>query len=167
MASVMGFAPQEVRRIRRAGLLHDIGKLGISNLILDKPGKLTDEEYAEMRKHPGYTYDLLKNVAGFADLAELAASHHEKLNGKGYHRGLSAEQLSVPDRILCVADVYDALAADRPYRATMQLDQILGILDKMAVAELCPNAVMALKTYLQQDQVETTAATPTAQNRAA
>lgn len=150
IAQAMGFPAHEVRRIRRAGLLHDIGKLGISNLILDKPGKLTDDERAEMQKHPKYTYELLKNVAGFSDLAELAASHHEKLNGKGYYRGLTAEQLTVPDRILCVADIYDALAADRPYRDNMNRDQVFAIIDKMTGPELCPNAVMGLRAYLQE-----------------
>lgn len=148
MAQVMGFAPHDVRRIRRAGLLHDIGKLGISNLILDKTGPLTDAEQAEVRNHPKYTYDLLKNVAGFSDLAEMAASHHERLDGSGYHRGRSGNQLTVADRILSVADVFDALSADRPYRPSNPRDKVLETLGEMGVKHLCPGAILALKTHL-------------------
>jgi HD-GYP domain-containing protein (c-di-GMP phosphodiesterase class II) len=148
LASVMGLPASEIQRIHRAGLLHDIGKLGISNLILDKPGRLNDQELAEMKKHPGYTHQLLKQVAGFADLAELAASHHEKLDGSGYHRGLTAAQLSTPDRILCVADMYEALSAKRPYRAELSREEIFAILSKSAGTGICPEVFAALKTWV-------------------
>ncbi len=95
IAELMGFSAQEVRYIRRAALLHDIGKLGISNLILDKPGKLTADELTVMRRHALYSQQILSRVDGFKDLADLAASHHERLDGKGYHRGLGADQLGV------------------------------------------------------------------------
>ncbi len=150
VAAVMGLGPTENRRIRRAGLLHDMGKLGISNLILDKPGKLTSEEMTEMRKHPAYTYQLLIQVAGFRDLASLAASHHERLDGNGYHRGLGAEQLSTADRILCVADMFEALAAKRPYRKDLASDEVMSFLDRTAPDGICPQVLEALKTYLAQ-----------------
>jgi putative nucleotidyltransferase with HDIG domain len=148
LATTLGFGPSEIRIIRRAALLHDIGKLGISNLILDKPGKLSDEEMAEMRKHPAYTYELLQQVAGFRELASLAASHHERLDGKGYHRGLTADQLSVADRILCVADIYEALTAKRPYRKDLTTEDAMDILAKNAGAGICPEVFSALKYYL-------------------
>lgn len=110
----VGFDTERLRSLRRAGLLHDIGKLGVSNRILDKPGALTDAEFAEVRLHPLHTFRILSRITPFADLAEAAAAHHERLDGRGYHRGVGAEHLSAEARILAVADVFDALTADRP-----------------------------------------------------
>jgi putative nucleotidyltransferase with HDIG domain len=152
IANVMGFDPRHCRYIRRAALLHDVGKLGISNLILDKPGKLTAEEFTEMRKHPRYTYEILTHVAGFRELADMAASHHERLDGKGYHRGLAAEQISRPARILAVADMYEALAAKRPYRQDLAPEEVMGILTKNCGAGICPEVFAALKTWLAGSQ---------------
>ena len=148
IAEVMGLFPAQVRDIRRAGLLHDVGKLGVSNLILDKPGKLNDAELAEMRKHTAFTYHILKEVEGFRHLASNAAAHHERLDGKGYHRGLTGDQLPTTARILAVADMYEALTAKRPYRQDMTGEQVMNILTKNVGAGLCPEAFEALKTYL-------------------
>lgn len=148
IAEVMGFDRMQCRYIRRAGLLHDVGKLGISNLILDKPAKLTTEEFAEMRKHPRYTYEILTHVSGFSALAEMAASHHERLDGKGYYRGLGAEQLSTPARILAVADMYEALAAKRPYRQDLTCEEVMSILTRNAGAGICPEVFAALKAWI-------------------
>ena len=81
------------RDLRRAALLHDIGKLGVSNMILDKPGKPTDDEFQQIRKHPDYTQQILKQVERSEDLAEIAAAHHERLDGRGYHRRLDGSEL--------------------------------------------------------------------------
>jgi putative nucleotidyltransferase with HDIG domain len=148
ISEVMGFGPAECRHMRRAALLHDIGKLGISNLILDKPAKLTPEEMTEMKKHPRYTYEILTRVAGFRVFADLAASHHERLDGKGYHRGLGADQLSTPARILAVSDMYEALAAKRPYRQDLAPEEVMTILSKNAGPGICPEVFAALKTWL-------------------
>ncbi len=151
IADTLGLRPDRVRTIRRAALMHDIGKLGVSNLILDKPGKLDDAELAQMRKHPGYTFDILSEVDGFRDLAELAASHHERLDGKGYHRGMSAEHLSIDARILGVADMYEALAAKRPYREDLSGEEVMRIIDKQVTnGALDAGAVAALKTFVDQ-----------------
>jgi putative nucleotidyltransferase with HDIG domain len=154
ISEVMGFDQAECRYIRRAALLHDIGKLGISNLILDKPSKLTAEEMTEMRKHTRYTYDILMHVAGFRDLADLAASHHERLDGKGYHRGLSAEQLSKPARILAVSDMYEALAAKRPYRQDLTPEEVMSILTRNSGPGICPEVFAALKTWLNRSSYQ-------------
>lgn len=151
IADVLGFSRRDRRIIRRAALLHDVGKLGISNMILDKPGKLTPEEIGEMRKHTKYTFEILTRVSGFRELADLAASHHERLDGKGYHRGLTADQLSVPARILAVADMYEALAAKRPYREDLSPDEVMSILNKHAGQGICPNVLAALKTWLSEN----------------
>ncbi|MGH7657262.1 MAG: HD-GYP domain-containing protein, partial [Gemmatimonadales bacterium] len=112
----MGFDMAQLRDLRRAALLHDIGKLGVSNLILDKPAKLTDEEFAQVRNHPRYTMEILNRVSAFRGIADVAGSHHERLDGRGYHRGLGAADLSLPARVLATADVCEALLAERPYR---------------------------------------------------
>lgn len=114
MAGRAGLGPEGTRDMMRAALLHDIGKLGVSNRILDKPGSLTDEEYAKIKQHPRLTYDILSRVGPFRPIAQTAANHHEKLDGSGYHRGIGAEDLDLPSRILAVADIYDALSAERP-----------------------------------------------------
>ena len=137
-----------LNNLRRAALLHDIGKLGVSNLILDKPGRLDDEELAQMRRHPEYTYAILSRVQGFRDFADMAASHHEKLNGRGYHRGLSGSQLTLEVRILAVSDMFEALAAKRPYRKDLTREETLTIIDRDTGEGLCPTVVAALKSWL-------------------
>ena len=96
MAERAGLGPESIRDLMRAALLHDIGKLGVSNRILDKPGGLTDGEYEEIKRHPKLTYDNLSRVGPFRPIAETAANHHEKLDGSGYHRGIGAEDLDLP-----------------------------------------------------------------------
>ena len=145
----MGLADQ--RDLRRAGLLHDIGKLAVSSRILDKPGRLTEEEFAAMREHTRFTLRILERVQCFRHLAGIAASHHERLDGSGYHRGLAAFDLPRPARILAVADVFDALTADRPYRAAMPLDRAPSIVREEAGTGLCPAAVAGLEASLADE----------------
>jgi putative nucleotidyltransferase with HDIG domain len=133
------------RDLRRAGLLHDIGKLAVSNRILDKPGRLDPPELAVIREHPRHTQAILERVACFRPIVETAASHHERLDGSGYHRGLAAFDLSRPARVLAVADVYEALTAERPYRAAMPAEQALAIVRSDRGTGLCPAAVDALE----------------------
>jgi HD-GYP domain-containing protein (c-di-GMP phosphodiesterase class II) len=144
IGEAMGFPPAELRVLRRAGLLHDIGKLGISNTILDKPGKLTDDEFAEVRRHPLYSQQILGQVSAFADIAPLASAHHERLDGRGYHRGLSADQLTPAMRALTCADVFDALTAARPYRGPMDPSDALVIMWKDVGTAFCREALGAL-----------------------
>jgi HD-GYP domain-containing protein (c-di-GMP phosphodiesterase class II) len=146
IGSMLGWPASELRTVRRAGLLHDIGKLGVSNLILDKPGKLTPDELCQMRKHPAHTHQLLTRVHGFEDLVELAASHHERLDGRGYHRGRDASHLTPQMRAMVVADMYEALTAKRPYRADMSREQVLAILEKDSGVGICPTILDALKS---------------------
>ena len=138
----------ELRDLRRAGLLHDIGKLGVSTLILDKPDRLTERERAEVRVHPAYTQRILERVTAFAGIVEIASAHHERLDGKGYHLGLPAERLSPMSRALAVADVYEALTADRPYRRGLPRNEALAILRGQSGTALCTASVEALASEL-------------------
>lgn len=128
VAAELGLDVERRRWLRRAALLHDIGKLGVSNTILDKNGKLTEEEWRDMRAHTTLSEAILERVPAFRDMARVGGGHHERLDGKGYPRGLSGDALALETRIVSVADVFDALTADRPYRAAMPLDKALGIM---------------------------------------
>jgi len=142
----MGLGPDDQRTLHRAGLLHDIGKLGVSNTILDKPGRLTEAEMAEMRKHPAYSFEIINRVVEFRGFAGLAAAHHEWLDGTGYHLGLAGRDLDPLARVLAVADIAEALTAERPYRDALPRDQVLQIMRKQAGPAICPAAFEALVT---------------------
>ncbi|WCB93592.1 3'3'-cGAMP-specific phosphodiesterase 3 [Baekduia alba] len=148
LSAALGFDAQQQRELRRAGLLHDIGKLGVSNRILDKPGKLDAGEWAAMRRHPTWTLEILQRIPAFAGLAEVAANHHEKLDGSGYGRGLTAAALTLPARILAVADIAEALTADRPYREALGPDEVLAIMRRDAGTSLDADTFAALEALL-------------------
>jgi putative nucleotidyltransferase with HDIG domain len=148
----LAMSEPEVTLLRRAALLHDIGKLSVSNSILDKPGKLTDEEWAVVRRHPYYSHEVLKRIPGFEDLSEIAASHHEKLDGSGYFRNMQAAQLNLPVRILVVSDIYDALAARRPYRDALPLETVFEIMRRDAPKALDSTCFDALKCSTELGQ---------------
>jgi HD-GYP domain-containing protein (c-di-GMP phosphodiesterase class II) len=128
LAAALGADDDELSDLRRAALLHDVGKLAVSNRILDKPGKLTAAEFALIRKHPVVTRRILERVPCFGTLAPVAAAHHERLDGSGYPQGLTGDELTMPMRLLAVADVYEALTSERPYRAALRSEQALEII---------------------------------------
>lgn len=140
----MGLPPVELTRLRRAGLLHDIGKLAVPNRILDKPDRLDADEWTIVRKHPYYTFEILARVPVFSAFAEDASLHHERIDGKGYYRGVGGDALSRHARILATADIYDALSAARPYREALPLERVLAIITEGRGTQLCPEAVDAL-----------------------
>lgn len=149
VGAMLGLGAEEQCTLRRAGLLHDIGKLGVSNLILDKPDRLTAEEFAEMKKHPRFTAEILGKVRRFATFAGIAAAHHERLDGSGYHQGLRSWQLCQLSRVLAVADVAEALSAERPYRGALPRDEVLAIMRRQVGTALCPKAFEALEGAFQ------------------
>ena len=114
--------------LRRAALLHDIGKLSVSNRILDKPGPLTRAEFARVREHPLITERILARVPGCEHLAPIAGSHHERLDGQRLPARARARQLTMPMRVLAIADVYEALTSDRPYRRAHSSDEALAVM---------------------------------------
>jgi HD-GYP domain-containing protein (c-di-GMP phosphodiesterase class II) len=145
IAEAMALAPGVVTMIRRAALLHDIGKLSVSSAILEKPGKLTDQEWKIVKMHPVYSRLILSNISGFEHLAFIAGAHHERLDGKGYPDGLTEAQMPLPARIIAVADVYQALIEKRPYRDGLALDVVFGMMDQDVPSRLDRDCVVALK----------------------
>jgi putative nucleotidyltransferase with HDIG domain len=130
VAQQFNCSPEVLRDVRRAALLHDIGKLGVSNLILDKPGKPTEEEFAQIRKHPDYSLQILRRVGAFGKLADVASAHHERLDGRGYHRRQSGAEFHWISRVLAVADICEAMSAKRPYREALPWSQIHEIMSR-------------------------------------
>lgn len=145
MGQQLGLPAEKIVFLRQAALLHDLGKLSVSNAILEKPGKLDAAEWAVMRLHPFYTWKVLNAIPGFGQISEVAASHHEKLDGSGYFRGLAAERLSREARILVVADIFDALSAKRPYRDSLPRERVFEILRKDIPHALDADCVAALE----------------------
>ena len=145
IAEGMALAPQTITLVRRAALLHDIGKLSVSNAILEKPGKLTDAEWKIMKMHPVYTRIILEKISGFENLAFIAGAHHERLDGKGYPDGLSAAEMPLSARIIAVADVFQALSEKRPYREGLPLEVVMGMMDQDVPHKLDAECVAVLK----------------------
>jgi HD-GYP domain-containing protein (c-di-GMP phosphodiesterase class II) len=140
--------------VRRAALLHDVGKLSVPNSILDKPGRLTEAEFTIIKRHPEMTHRILAPIPTFATVAELAAAHHERLDGTGYFRGLAAGGLAIGARIVAVADVYEALTADRPYRAGMSMSEALELIATMSGDHLAHEVVAVLPSVVTEHSPE-------------
>jgi putative nucleotidyltransferase with HDIG domain len=149
IADEFGFEQGRRRWLRRAALLHDIGKLAISNTILDKPGKLTDEEFAQVRTHSRLSAEILSGIPAFQDIVAVAGGHHERLDGKGYPFGLVGEAINLETRIVSVADVFDALTADRPYRKAMPVADAMALMAKDVGTAFDGACLDALKQALQ------------------
>jgi HD-GYP domain-containing protein (c-di-GMP phosphodiesterase class II) len=150
MSEFVDLSPYRRRHLHRTALLHDLGKLGVSNLILDKPGKMTDEEFQQMKQHPRFSEEILTKISCFDRLAHHAGAHHERLDGKGYFRGIRSSELDIEARILMVADVFEALSAARPYRDAMPRERVMGILQKDVGVAICPEAFAALEQWLDR-----------------
>ena len=149
----MGMPHQTLRVLARAGLLHDIGKLGIPDAIYLKPGPLTPEEWEIMKQHPHLGLDILARVGKLRHEAEVLSAHHERMDGRGYPRGLAGEAIPLEARILAVADVFDALVSDRPYRQGMPREEAMRIIAESTGSHLYPPAVAALQRILASDSL--------------
>ncbi len=141
LAERLGFSAENLVHVRRGALLHDIGKMGIPDSILLKPGKLTDEEWAIMRRHPDYAVELLSPIEFLAPALPIPRSHHEKWDGSGYPLGLRGEEIPLPARIFAVVDVFDALTSERPYRQALSQQAALEYIESQSGKHFDPNVV--------------------------
>jgi PAS domain S-box-containing protein len=141
LARAAGLSDEQIAHIRRGALLHDIGKLGIPDAILRKPEPLTEEEWAIMRKHPDYAYSMLSPIEYLRPALDIPYCHHERWDGTGYPRGLRGEQIPLSARLFAVADVWDALQSDRPYRARWRRAEALDYIRLHAGKHFDPDVV--------------------------
>jgi HD-GYP domain-containing protein (c-di-GMP phosphodiesterase class II) len=160
IVATMGAGEGALSDMRRAALLHDVGKLAISNRILDKPGRLTKTEFEAVKRHPLLTRSILERVPYMRRLAPLASAHHERLDGSGYPLGLTGDDLSMPMRVLAVADVYEAVTSERPYRPARSSDEALAIVRAQVPHKLDSDAFTALESLLKAMASEPLAAPP-------
>ncbi|MBL8460661.1 MAG: HD-GYP domain-containing protein [Zoogloea sp.] len=154
IAQALEIAPARRRWLKRAALLHDMGKLGVSNAILDKPGKLDVEEWAAVQRHAQFTEAILSRIDAFGELARVSGAHHERLDGKGYPRGLREEAISLETRIITTADIFDAITAERPYRGAVPVSKTLEIMGRevgQAIDARCFDALRQIVGDLDLD----------------
>jgi HD-GYP domain-containing protein (c-di-GMP phosphodiesterase class II) len=147
IAEQLELPPEDIYRVRVGSMLHDVGKIGVDPQVLKKPGRLTDTEFQEMQRHPLYGVKLFQEAGLSELLAEelmALAQHHERLDGRGYPAGMKGEEISRMGRIVAVADTFDALTSDRPYRNALSVEEAFAILEKGAGTELDAQCVHAL-----------------------
>jgi putative nucleotidyltransferase with HDIG domain len=150
VATRLGVPPPRRRWLRRGALLHDIGKLGVSNSILDKPGRLDAAERAAMQHHAVLSEEILVRLSVFRDLAPVAAAHHERLDGNGYPKRLAGDAITLETRILTVADIFDALTAGRPYRDAMPVHEALATMQGEVDTAIDPRCFAALRRCVRE-----------------
>lgn len=160
VGAALGWPLEELRLLSRAALLHDLGNLGVSNLLLDKPGRLSVSETIELRQHVPLGMEVLRHTPGFSNLAEIAGSHHERMDGSGYHRGLDGSKLSPASRLLAVADVFEALSASRPYRVAYDPASVRRQLLRESGRTLCSEMVAAILDWARNNDDNTRARAP-------
>jgi HD-GYP domain-containing protein (c-di-GMP phosphodiesterase class II) len=149
LAERMGVSKQDQVHMKRGALLHDIGKLGVPDHILLKPGTLTDEEWVKMREHPTHAYHMLLPIEYLRPALDIPYCHHEKWDGSGYPRGLKGEEIPFAARIFAVVDVWDALRSDRPYRAGWPAEKTLNYIRAESGKHFDPQIVDAFLKLLE------------------
>jgi HD-GYP domain-containing protein (c-di-GMP phosphodiesterase class II) len=143
LAKRLGYSDDDLQRLYLSGLLHDIGKIGISDAVLTKPGKLTDEEFDEIKRHPRQGWHILQGLEELESIMPGVVFHHERIDGKGYPDGLAGEEIPIDGRLLAVADAFDAMTSDRPYRKGMSIEKAFSILLDGAGTQWDPELVQA------------------------
>ncbi len=147
LAKKLGLSDAEIEQVKYAGLLHDIGKIGVAEAILNKPGKLTDEEFEEIKKHPELGARIIADVPFLKSLVPLVLHHHEYFNGTGYPQGIAGNDIPIGARILGVCDAFEAMTSDRPYRQAMPIEKAIAILEQNKHKQFDP-AIVDLFTEL-------------------
>ena len=153
IAERVGYSKEEVENIYNIGLMHDIGKILVPNEVLHKPGKLTDEEFAIIKTHASNGYDILKEVEIMPELALGAGFHHERMDGRGYPFGKTAEEIPDVAQMIAVADTFDAMHSTRPYRKKMQMEDIIAELKRVAGTQLNEKYVNILLSLIEEGQI--------------
>ncbi|NLW11914.1 MAG: HD-GYP domain-containing protein, partial [Clostridiaceae bacterium] len=138
IAEELELAPETIRRIQIAGLMHDIGKIGIPDSVLNKPGKLTESEWQEIKKHSEKGYKILSSANEFSEIADYVLQHHEHWDGKGYPQGLAAAAIMLEARIISLADAYDAMTSDRTYRNALPEETALAEIKRCSGSQFDP-----------------------------
>jgi HD-GYP domain-containing protein (c-di-GMP phosphodiesterase class II) len=154
MARRMGFSDEQLLHLRRGALMHDIGKMAIPDSILKKPASLNDQEWQVMRNHPYYAYEMLHRIAYLKPALTIPYCHHEKWDGTGYPRGLKEDEIPLEARIFAIADVWDALRSDRPYREAMSVEQVLTMIKKDKGTHFDPQLVDVFLGMVDSDFLE-------------
>ncbi|WP_042013703.1 HD-GYP domain-containing protein [Aeromonas fluvialis] len=162
LATQMGIPESRRRWLKRGALLHDVGKLGVSNAILDKPGKLDAQEWAAVQMHAAYTEEILSRIGAFEELAQVAGAHHERLDGKGYPKGLKGDEITLETRIITTADIFDAITAKRPYRGAIPMPQALEMMAENLDTAIDPDCFAALQAGIQDFSLYLTTEQPLA-----
>ncbi len=143
IARVLGFSPEEIERVRIAGIVHDVGKIGVPESVLCKPGRLTDEEFEKIKEHPEIGYRILEGIPGLQDILPGVLHHHERYDGRGYPHGLEADGIPLLARIIGVADTFDAMSSNRAYRSKMSRDVVLAEVAKCSGTQFDPRVAVA------------------------
>jgi len=154
IAKELKLSLQDIENIKQASALHDLGKIGISDRILHKRSKLTKKEFDEIKKHPQIAADIIRPIQFMHDIIPLVLYHHERWDGKGYPAGLSGEEIPVGARIIAIADVYQALTSDRPYRKAYSRKDALKIISEGAGSQFDPAMVKIFFTVLKKEKKE-------------
>lgn len=154
IGSGLALSPKKMDELHRAALLHDIGKVGVPAAILDKPGALDDDEYALIKMHPAMGARILEPIASYKEIIPMVLHHHERFDGKGYPDGLSGDEIDIGARILAVADVFDAIKSDRPYRKGMALERVIDIITEEAGRQFDPDVVDVFLAVMGQEKTK-------------
>jgi len=152
IAKEMGLTESELETLKTASILHDIGKIGTYDAVLDKPGRLTEEEFALVKKHPGKGAEILKHIKQLEEAIPVIRHHHERIDGSGYPDRLKSEEIPLLARIICVADAYDSMTADRPYRSAPGKEFAVGELKRCSGTQFDPEVVAAFVGLLQPEE---------------
>jgi putative nucleotidyltransferase with HDIG domain len=152
IAHEMDLAPWRLENVKIAATLHDVGKIGIRDYILNKPGKLTEEEYEAIKTHPRIGANILDEVRFLKAVSEIILHHHERYDGKGYPDGLSGDEISIEDAILSVADTFDAVTTDRPYREASDSERAIGIILSESGKQFVPKVVEAFRNIVENPE---------------
>jgi HAMP domain-containing protein len=153
----LGLSAEDLDRLRIAALLHDVGKIGVDDRVLKKPGKLTDEEFELMKQHTVKGANIMRPVSQLKDMLPGIELHHERLDGQGYPYGLSGDQIPIMARIIAVADTFDAITTNRPYQSAMDLEYALERIRSLAITRFDPKVVEALESAIHAGRLRLTA----------